>query len=190
MGTRGIYGLRKNGKDKLTYNHYDSYPEGLGKDILTFIAENKSKLNEVYDNIILVNEDTTPTQEQIEACKEYTNLSVSEKSTDDWYCLLRNTQGYLTPYLNGKLYMINNEDFIKNSLFCEYGYIINLDENVLEFWVGFQTTPTQDNRYGTETIEKDYGYYPCKNVLNIPLEEINIDNIDKIVETMVEKIEK
>ena len=184
MGTRGIYGLRKNGKDKLTYNHFDSYPEGLGKDILTFIAENKSKLNNVYDNIVLVEEDTTPTQEQIEDCKEYTDLSVSEKSTADWYCLLRNIQGYLTPYLDKKCYMINNEDFIKDSLFCEYGYIINLDENVLEFWIGFQKSPMQGNRYGIEEIDKDYGYYPCKNVLNIPLDEITIDKVDKIVEMM------
>ena len=32
--------------------------------------------------------------------------------------------------------MINSNDFIKNSLFCEYGYIINLDNKSLEFWIG------------------------------------------------------
>jgi len=184
MGTRGIYGLRKNGKDKLTYNHYDSYPDWLGRNILTFIANNKEKLNEVYDNIILVDGDTTPTQEQIEACKQYTDLSVSEQSTKDWYCLLRDMQGDLTPYLDKKCYMINDEDFIKDSLFCEYGYIINLDENVLEFYLGFQKTPTKDNRYGIEVVDKDYEYYPCKNVLNIPLNEITVDKIDKIVKMM------
>ena len=30
MSTRGIYGFRKNGEDKLTYNHYDSYFSYLG----------------------------------------------------------------------------------------------------------------------------------------------------------------
>jgi hypothetical protein len=93
-------------------------------------------------------------------------------------------QGDLTPYLDKKCYMINDEDFIKDSLFCEYGYIINLDENVLEFYLGFQKTPTKDNRYGTEVIDKDYEYYPCKNVLNIPLNEITVDKIDKIVKMM------
>ena len=33
MATRGAYGFRLNGVEKLFYNHYDSYPEGLGLDI-------------------------------------------------------------------------------------------------------------------------------------------------------------
>ena len=31
MGTRGAYGFRINDKDKVTYNHFDSYPDGFGK---------------------------------------------------------------------------------------------------------------------------------------------------------------
>ena len=41
MGTRGLYGFRKNGVDKVTYNHWDSYPDGLGKQILRFIKIKK-----------------------------------------------------------------------------------------------------------------------------------------------------
>ena len=37
MSTRGVYGFRKNNTDKITYNHYDSYPSGLGNVILKFI---------------------------------------------------------------------------------------------------------------------------------------------------------
>jgi len=36
MGTRGLWGIRKDGKDKLTYNHYDSYPFLMQKDIFNF----------------------------------------------------------------------------------------------------------------------------------------------------------
>ena len=61
--------------------------------------------------------------------------------TDDWYCLLRHAQGDLNVYKNGLRYMIDNHDFIKDSLFCEYAYIINLDTKRLEFYVGFQKTP-------------------------------------------------
>lgn len=31
MGTRGMYGFYRNGVTKATYNHFDSYPEWLGK---------------------------------------------------------------------------------------------------------------------------------------------------------------
>lgn len=33
MGTRGLFGLRKNNKDKTMYNHFDSYPSCLGEEI-------------------------------------------------------------------------------------------------------------------------------------------------------------
>ena len=31
MGTRGLYGFHKNGIDKLTYNHLEAIPIGLGR---------------------------------------------------------------------------------------------------------------------------------------------------------------
>ena len=37
MGTRGLMGVRVDGVDKLTYNHWDSYPSGLGQDILEYL---------------------------------------------------------------------------------------------------------------------------------------------------------
>lgn len=36
MGTRGAYGFYKDGQNKLTYNHFDSYPEGLGNTVVDF----------------------------------------------------------------------------------------------------------------------------------------------------------
>jgi hypothetical protein len=36
----------------------------------------------------------------------------------------------------------------------------------LEFYVGFQETPDETNRYG---IEDDRGYYPCKMMASYPL---------------------
>ena len=39
MATRGLYGLRKNGQDKLTYNHFDSYPDCLGRKILKLCCD-------------------------------------------------------------------------------------------------------------------------------------------------------
>jgi hypothetical protein len=159
MGTRGIYGLRKGGVDKLTYNHYDSYPEGLGADIVRF-CENHTleQLHEIFDKIILVDEETKPTAEQIEEIKKY-NRNLSGHTDDEWYNLLRNTQGDLSVYDSECRYMIDSREFIKDSLFCEYGYIINLDEEILEYWEGFQSRPQCYNRYG-ETANGEY--YPCK----------------------------
>lgn len=186
MGTRGCYGFRKNGIDKLTYNHCDSYPDCLGHDVVQFCNETSiEEMNEIFDRIILVDEDSKPTVEQIEECMEYYNGGVSTRTPEDWYCLLREAQGNLSVYKNGLKYMIDNGDFIKNSLFCEYAYIINLDTNYLEFWVGFQRKPNAGNRYGTE---EDNGYYPCKMVVAYPLDPKYMEQIS--VEEYVDDMNK
>ena len=179
MGTRGIYGFRKNGIDKITYNHLDSYPKGLGEDIADFCRNNDiAKLNQLCDKIQMVNNRTQPTEEQVEDCKQWTNLKVSEGRVEDWYCLLHKTQGDLTVYQNGLNYMMDYSNFIKDSLFCEHGYIINLDTNELEYWEGFQQEADPTNRYGSE---EDCGYFPCRLSMTFP--------IDRIPENAVELME-
>lgn len=62
MGTRGLYGFRKNGVDKTTYNHFDSYPDGLGADVVNFIKKHSiDELKKFYDRIQMVQNDTSPT---------------------------------------------------------------------------------------------------------------------------------
>lgn len=184
MGTRGTYGFRKDGVDKLTYNHFDSYPDWLGRKVVEFCKNhNVEELHKIFDKIVMVNEGDTPTEAQINECIEngFANFSVSSGYSTDWYCLLRNCQGDLECLADAEnhAYMTNGNNFIKDSLFCEYAYIINLDDEVLEFYEGFQKKPQKGNRYG---ITDDRGYYPCKLSLTFPLDEI--DDVNKIVEMM------
>lgn len=151
MGTRGLYGFHKNGIDKLTYNHLDSYPDWLGKKIVEF-------------------------------CMEH-DLGVDG---GDWYWTLRPNQGCPENWLpfidsGSKVYMIDNSSFIKDSLFCEYAYIVNLDTDQLEFYCGFQHKPDETNRYG---CEEDQGYYPCRMVACFPLDVIAHGTVEEIVKQM------
>lgn len=189
MGTRGIYGLRKNKKDKITYNHYDSYPSWLGENIFDFIKRHSiEEMNNLYDRLILVDENkniitlTAEEQEKLDKLIEYDDEGkIKEK---DMYWLLRTFQGNLDKYDEFKNvdFMCDGHDFIKNSLFCEYGYIINLDTNKLEVFEGFQTKPQKTNRYGYVC---DNGYYPCKIVKRINIKDIQ--NCDKTLEEYLGK---
>lgn len=182
MGTRGCYGFRKNGIDKLAYNHFDSYPDYLGSEIVTFCKETSIReMHDIFDRIVLVEELSKPTEKQIEECSFWYDGNVSNQTPEDWYCLLRNAQGDLNAYKNGLKYMIDNCYFIKDSLFCEYAYVINLDTNCLEFWVGFQKEPNEDNRYGTEKTD---GYYPCKMIGEYTLKEMSTHHIQEYVNDM------
>jgi len=174
MGTRGVLGFRKNGVDKLMYNHFDSYPDGLGKNVVDFIKATRiNEMSAIFDRIEMIDEDTLPTAQQIEDCKKWTDTSVSTQSTNDWYCLLRKAQfGLNAYYKEGLKFMLEANDFIKDSMVCEFGYIINLDDNVLEFYVGNQDKPQRGNRYGQESIN---GYYPCKLIKSYKLVDNPVD---------------
>lgn len=127
-------------------------------------------MNSLFDHIELVSEDAKPTQKQIEYCMAH-DLGVDG---GDWYWTLRPNQGCPENWLpfidsGSKVYMIDNLSFIKDSLFCEYAYIVNLDTDQLEFYCGFQHKPDETNRYG---CEEDRGYYPCRMVACFPLDVI------------------
>lgn len=174
MGTRGLYGFRKNGIDKTTYNHFDSYPSCLGRAAAEFLTFTTPEVMEkVYESIVLIDEDVPPTPEQIKQCVDagYYDDRVSNQSTADWYCLLRNLQGEFEEYKKNAVagrvtFMADRQEFITNSLFCEYAYIFNLDTQNLEFYVGYQHRPQPGNRYGEEPDED--GYYPCRLCLEVP----------------------
>ena len=129
------------------------------------------KLKTEVPKIVFVDNNTKPTfEEQLNIPKEYWDLTVGKGTADDWYCLLRNAQGTIEPYYNGTLrYMMNSPTFIKDSLFCEWAYIVNLDTMKFEIWRGFQKEPWPGNRYGVEL--KD-GYYPCKLVMDYDLDKL------------------
>lgn len=184
MSTRGLYGFRKNGVDKTTYNHSDSYPEGLGAAISKFCCSvTPAQMSDFFDRIILVEERGKPTKEQQHYCmaKGWYDPYVGNRTPESWYNLLRNLQGNMSELdkavRSGEdFFMTDGGDFIKDSLFCEYAYIINLDSGMLEFFEGFQHEPQEGNRYGEEPMDNvNYpsDYYPCRLALEIPLDDIS-----------------
>lgn len=174
MGTRGAIGFRLDGEDKITYNHFDSYPGGLGSTILTEICGKKdwNKVKENVRRIVLVTNDTPPTDAEIAANAKWADLGVSEQSFEDWYCLLREAQGTLEPYMTGELpLMFDSTSFVLDSLFCEYAYIINLDDGVLEFYKGFNSDPNAPGRYASLQRERKGEYFGVALVETVPLSD-------------------
>lgn len=63
MGTRGVVGFHRNGIDKITYNHFDSYPSDLGKRVKDFLMTTPvDEMMAIFDRIIMVNETQPPTR--------------------------------------------------------------------------------------------------------------------------------
>lgn len=174
MGTRGTYGLRIKGKDYLMYNHFDSYPSVLGKKIIDYIKSHEfdDTFRSKVAKLKLVNAEDFPTNAQRKKLEKYSDYSVSNGK--DWYSILRKCQGNLDLTIESG-YMINDNEFILDSLFCEWGYIINLDSNKLEVYRGFQSEPHNLGRYSQ--FKKSDDYYSCALIAEIDFNEL-IDGFD------------
>jgi hypothetical protein len=145
MGTRGLFGFRYKGKYYLFYNHFDSYPTGLGADIVTQIKEaiDHNRFDEWKEKLLLlevVNEDVEPTAEQIERLKPFTDLTVNRQSTSDWYCLLRKCQGKLQDTLDTGVFYDEgySENYLMGDIFIEFSYVVNFDDNTLDCYTSRQ----------------------------------------------------
>lgn len=192
MGTRGIFGVVVDGEVKASYNHFDSYPDGLGESIVNQVAFmlkewGTEKMIEQARKLVLVNQETKPTIKQIKELKSFTDLKVHNQSTDDWYCVIRELQGNLTDTLVVGLMIEGGDGFALDSLFCEWGYLVNVDDGTLEVYRGFQQSPHNKGRFtlkeGERQPEDDYkgeeAYYPIALIATFPLNNIPADFAQK-----------
>ncbi len=159
MGTRGSIGFKLQGKTYETYNHFDSYPSGVGLTILEEARGIKDwdKVKGFVEKLTLVDDQEQPSKEIIDKYNEHKNTGVGEISTNKevhtWYQLLREVQGTLKPFMDGTVeHMVDSKGFIKDDLFCEWAYIINLDTMKLEVKNG--CPDTEFNLLSLPTKEK------------------------------------
>lgn len=198
MGTRGAYGFIVDGEEKITYNHFDSYPFYLGISIKKQInSKTIEELTQIAKNVKLIKRTKTgkirsATQAQIKKVRDFekengVNLSdftVNTKDQKDWYCILRNGQGTLNlPF------MIDDSLFLNDSLFCEWAYIANIDSGCLEIYKGFNKNPNADGRYA-KNLDSDSEYYGVVLLDEIPFELLQQMDDDTFCNLIDKKIEQ
>ena len=188
MGTRGAVGVKLNNKYYVTYNHWDSYPSELGKDVVQFcqkidtIQNGWKKFSKNIEKVELVKNKDKASKKLQNKYAKYCDESVSTQDSSEWYCLLRNLQGIsiFNEILEGNVeHMIDSFNFLKDSLFCEYAYIINLDDKKLEFYQGFNKSVDTNSPLPIEQISKN-DYYPVKFVGSVNFEDIEDFDVEKI----------
>jgi len=180
MGTRGTFGVVVEEKEKISYNHWDSYPEGLGLSVLAAARRIASD----YDNyrvqaakLRLVGEDKTPTERQIKQLERFSDTMVSSGKKTEWYVLLRNLQGDLLGTLDVG-YMIDGRAFTTDGLFCEWGWIVNFDEKTLECYRGFVKDGEIEGRFKDDIPSRERGdpYQPIHLLGTFSLNELPEDH--------------
>lgn len=182
MGTRGFVGFVADGTEKIAYNHWDSYPSGLGVEVLSWLrsaGQDVESLREQIRALRVVDPGSHPTAEDIERLRPFADLEVGTKTLDDWYPLLRGTQGNPAAMLRAGV-IEDASGFPLDSLFAEYGYVIDADAGTLEAYKGFQRSPHDRGRFAARPPyrpehQRPNEYYPVRLVGSWPLSELPDD---------------
>lgn len=134
MGTRGFAGFVVNGEVRASYNHFDSYPTGLGRSVAKAAAEwtREARLSEVRvkaENMRLLAEDVKVPDP--EAAGDMSDMNEA-------FHVYRGQQGDLDAMLWSGVMVTMHSTWPADSLFCEWGWLVNLDTCELEVYAGFQ----------------------------------------------------
>lgn len=171
MGTRGAIAFVCDGVEKVTYNHFDSYPSGLGMVMLGWLRHaDLDATREAVRNLRMVDDTTEPGDQEWEAAwlsARYGNPGVSTGS--DWYSLLRETQGNPDAILDAGV-AGDASGFPQDSLFCEWAYVVDLDSETFEVYEGFQRSGPVTGRWSHCGPED--GYWPVSLLRSWPLSEV------------------
>src|ERR1044072_1468060 len=175
MGTRGFVGFQSDEKESITYKQNDMYPSGCGVGVLEFVRvlARDPHLEEAYKakaaSLKQVYQDTPPTRDEIVELISHSNLNVSTRDAGEWYVLLRETHGVPSAILDCG-YAEHMPEWPVDSLFCEWGYLVDFDRRTLEVYEGFQTQPVTEGRWagvqpeGRGTLSSGNTYSPVKKV--------------------------
>jgi hypothetical protein len=180
MSTRGFLGFVIDGQEKIAYNHSDSYPEHLGVNVLgwaRFAATNLDKVRELAVALRVVSDNDQPTDKDIERLAQFHNPGVGDRTDrPTWYQLLRETQGSPAAVLQAGA-LEDASGFPADSLFAEWGYIVDLDAQTFEVYQGFQKERHDKGRFASRPFDDKPSasgdtYYPVALTASWPLKDL------------------
>lgn len=188
MGTRNLTVVKSNNRVKVAqYGQWDGYPSGQGQDIVDFLLGdgNLEKLKEKLSNVRFLDEKGKD-KEFIESYNknapkwsdEPDNRTIEQTSW--WNTFMTRDLGakILTNIADSGLDEIiieNSFSFGNDSLFCEWAYVIDLDDDLLYVYEGFNTEEVTTGLWKNAPEPKKSAsgdtYYPIR-----PIGKMSIDS--------------
>ena len=160
------------------YGQWDGYPSYTGTKILEFLRswDRERFERNVRNAHWLTREEVHKTW--IES--GFVNMEVASKHTDMYPHLSRDTGCGILEFVQEAdhgIGLVDSKDFAADSLFCEWGWLVNLDENTLEVYGGFNKSPlTEGDRFlGFDNGDMSDGYSPIKMIHKFDLDDLPDD---------------
>lgn len=184
---KGSLGFILDGNYKAQYIGENAEFELLGEDIVEFLrivvgTRSVDMLKQALSKVEMVDSLVDfPTEKQIHRYAEFYQGNINNTKKVDWYTLLAKLQNadWFVKAIDGKVsHIVNGVDFGNEYQHCEYAYIINLD------------TQTFDVYLGLDKVKGDYPFdqeeFGCRLMYKFPLSNIPqswVVVIDEIVRT-------
>jgi hypothetical protein len=194
MGTRNLTCVVKDGEFKVAqYCQWDGYPTGQGKTIVEFIqyitADQDARLVPFFkalDNCQFI--DHCCIKKLWVECgadpeSDMVPMDVSDKFAKLHPQFHRDTGANILDMIlkhNG-LKLNDERDFAAESLFCEYAYVLDMDQAVLEIYKGFHKGESV-GRFSKLPTENEYS--PVTLYKTIPFNDLNEDTMRDLEEEM------
>lgn len=153
MSTRGFYAFHLDGETKVIYTRYDAYPAGLGQDFLDWTrAADLDKARPQIRALRIIRTDDDVTEDMNQA---YAALKDGDP------------QALLDLGFTG-----DHSNFPGDSLYAEWGYVLDLDNNLFEVYQGFQDRPHNSGRFAKVERREGTGYWPVRLIHTHPLDQL------------------
>lgn len=183
MQTRGLAGFYHLDDLQMIYQNNNAEPEKLGVTLLeetkayTMPRLMKGHLEDISERLERVSENTLVNERRdlVQHIRRRLPNEMQNPDATDIYELFQPFQGTLQPYLEKTLTSFPDAtDFIRDSKFCQWAYVLNLENTSFDILRGNQIEEPQSLPYnlGEVSAEHCYGnelYYPCQLVKSYPL---------------------
>jgi len=144
MGTRHLIVVKHNDRIRVAqYGQWDGYPTGQGLDIVEFL-NNKTSLENLRKKILRVEliKDNDPVIVKYNKNAGFGRKDKRTVEQKNWFRLFVDRDlgaKILTSIAQSrrkKILLLNRTSFAEEELFCEYSYVVNLDNDELRIYGG------------------------------------------------------
>ena len=176
MGTRHFIGVLSDGKYKIAnYGQFDGYIEGQGAQIIEFLAKaDLNKFRNKLNNCYFINDEElrqfyVNAGDAPENKSGFIKYEVAEKFRKMYPSLTRETGAQILDIVYhsiDKVPLYNREDFLEDEMWCEFGYVIDLDRETLHCYASGKDLFAEYILEDLPTVEEmkyDYEQWHKKN---------------------------
>lgn len=195
MGTRNSTLVQIDGEYKIAqYCQWDGYPEGKGLGILEFLRNSDlQKFKEKASSL------KSLTKEEVEKLwnecgsdnSGFVSFDIANRFKEKYPHLHRDTGGRdILELVDGDKIdaVFLNTEFPKNSLWCEWCYVLDMDKKIFEIHKGFNKTPLSvSDRFYKPDLSIETEYYPVKLLASFDMN--NLPNDVEFIRVVEERIE-